>query len=129
MTPEVLEHDAVLFVHGQAVREYGGTHGLRDEGLLRAALARPVNRLAYGNPAPDLFDLAAAYAYGLARTHAFHDGNKRTAWACCVLFLALNGIRLHVPAPDVVGQMVALVGGALDEAGFAGWLRGARRLG
>ena len=60
-------------------------HGLKDEGLLHSALGRPVNKLAYAEPG--LFDLAAAYAYGLASNHAFNDANKRTAWACCVLFL------------------------------------------
>lgn len=79
MALEFLHSDAVLFVHDQAVREYGGTHGLRHDGLLHAALARPVNCLANGVPAPDPFDLAAAYAHGLARTHPFNDANKRTA--------------------------------------------------
>ena len=83
--PEFLEPDVVLFVHDQALREYGGVQGLKDEGLLHSALGRPVNKLAYAEPG--LFDLAAAYAYGLASNHAFNDANKRTAWACCVLFL------------------------------------------
>ena len=78
--PEFLEPDAVLFVHDQALREYGGVHGLKDEGLLHGALGRPVNKLAYVEPGSlDLFDLAAAYAFGLASNHAFNDANKRTA--------------------------------------------------
>ncbi len=78
--PEFLEPDVVLFVHDQALREYGGVHGLKDEGLLHSALGRPVNKLAYAEPGLlDLFDLAAAYAYGLASNHAFNDANKRTA--------------------------------------------------
>jgi len=126
--PEFLEPDVVLFVHDQALREYGGMHGLKDEGLLHSALGRPVNKLAYAEPGSlDLFDLAAAYAYGLASNHAFNDANKRTAWACCVLFLKVNGIELDTPAPIVVERMPLLAAGQLGEAGFAAWLRDCRR--
>ena len=126
--PEFLEPDAVLFVHDQALREYGGVHGLKDEGLLHSALGRPVNKLAYAEPGSlDLFDLAATYAYGLASNHAFNDANKRTAWACCVLFLKVNGVELDAPAAVVVERMPLLAAGRLDEAGFAAWLRDCRR--
>jgi len=126
--PEFLEADVVLFVHDQALREYGGMHGLKDEGLLHSALGRPVNKLAYAEPGSlDLFDLAAAYAYGLASNHAFNDANKRTAWACCVLFLKVNGIELDTPAAVVVERMPLLAAGQLGEAGFAAWLRDCRR--
>jgi len=126
--PEFLEPDVVLFVHDQALREYGGVHGLKDEGLLHSALGRPVNKLAYAEPGSlDLFDLAAAYAYGLASNHAFNDANKRTAWACCVLFLKVNGIELDTPAAIVVERMPLLAAGQLGEAGFAAWLRDCRR--
>jgi len=126
--PEFLEPDVVLFVHDQTLREYGGVHGLKDEGLLHSALGRPINKLAYAEPGSlDLFDLAAAYAYGLASNHAFNDANKRTAWACCVLFLKVNGVELDVPAAIVVERMPLLAAGRLDEAGFAAWLRGCRR--
>ena len=126
--PEFLEPDAVLFVHDQALREYGGVHGLRDEGLLHSALGRPVNKLAYAEPGSlDLFDLAAAYAYGLASNHAFNDANKRTAWACCVLFLKVDGAEIDVPAAVVVERMPLLAVGRLDEVGFAAWLRDCRR--
>jgi len=126
--PEFLEPDVVLFVHDQALREYGGMHGLKDEGLLHSALGRPVNKLAYAEPGSlDLFDLAAAYAYGLASNHAFNDANKRTAWACCVLFLKVNGIELDTPAAVVVERMPLLAAGQLGEAGFAAWLRDCRR--
>ncbi len=125
--PEFLEPDAVLFVHDQALREYGGVHGLKDEGLLHSALGRPVNKLAYAEPGSlDLFDLAAAYAFGLASNHAFNDANKRTAWACCVLFLKVNGVELDAPAAVVIERMPLLAAGRLDEAGFAAWLRGCR---
>ena len=126
--PEFLEPDVVLFVHDQALREYGGVQGLKNEGLLHSALGRPINKLAYAEPGSlDLFDLAAAYAYGLASNHAFNDANKRTAWACCVLFLKVNGIELDVAAAVVVERMPLLAAGQLGEAGFAAWLRGCRR--
>ena len=124
--PEFLERDVVLFLHDQALREYGGIHGVKDEGLLDSALGRPLNKLAHADPpAPDLFDLAAAYAFGIASNHAFNDGNKRTAWGCCVLFLKANGTSLQVATPDVVEQVIALVERRTDEAAFAAWLRGA----
>ena len=126
--PEFLKPDVVLFVHDQALREYGGVQGLKDEGLLHSALGRPVNKLAYAEPGSlDLFDLAAAYAYGLASNHAFNDANKRTAWACCVLFLKVNGVELDAPAAVVVERMPLLAKGRLDETGFAAWLRDCRR--
>lgn len=122
--PEFLEPDVVLFLHDQALREYGGVQGVKDDGLLQSALGRPVNKLGYAEPgALDLFDLAAAYAYGIASNHAFNDGNKRTAWSCCALFLKVNGVPLSVGAADVVERVLDLVEGRLDEAGFGAWLR------
>ncbi|ATR19451.1 Death ON curing protein (plasmid) [Roseomonas mucosa] len=126
--PEFLEADVVLFLHDQALREYGGIQGVKDEGMLHSALGRPENKLVYADAGiPDLFDLAAAYAYGLAANHPFNDGNKRTAWGCCVLFLKANGVELDVDAPRAVEQMLRLVEGRLDEAAFAAWLRVSRR--
>lgn len=126
--PEFLEADAVLFLHDQALREYGGIQGVKDEGMLHSALGRPENKLVYADTGiPDLFDLAAAYAYGLAANHPFNDGNKRTAWGCCVLFLKANGVELDVAAPQAVEQMLRLVEGRLDEVAFAAWLRVSRR--
>lgn len=117
----------MLFLHDQALQDYGGVPGLRDEGLLFSALARPVNKLAYAEPGSlDLFDLAAAYAFGVAANHAFNDANKRTAWACCVLFLKANGVGLAVAVSDAADQMALLASGGVDEAGFASWLRGMR---
>jgi death-on-curing protein len=114
----------VLFLHDQALREYGGLHGLKDDALLQSALGRPVHKLAYAESGTlDLFDLAAAYAYGIASNHAFNDGNKRTAWGCCVLSLKVNGIEVTLSAADAVNRVVRLVEGRLDERGFAAWLR------
>ncbi len=122
MTPVWLETDVVHFLHDQSIREYGGYHGVRDEDLLASGLSRARNRFEYEEDA-DLFGLAAAYAFGLAKNHAFLDGNKRTAWACCVLFLKVNGAEIAAPAADAVENMVALATGGMGEVAFAGWLR------
>ncbi len=122
--PEFLEPDVVLFLHDQALREYGGVQGVKNEDLLHSALGRPVNQQVYAEPGMvDLCQLAAAYAYGLASNHAFHDGNKRTAWSSCVLFLKLNGAEVVASAEDVIEQVVRLACGQLTEAEFATWLR------
>ena len=124
--PEFLERDVILFLHDQALREYGGVQGVKDKGLLDSALGWPRNKLAYADPSgPDLFELAAAYDFGLASNKAFNDGNKRTAWGCCMLFLKAKGCSLQVATLDVVEQVVALVEQRTDEAAFAAWLRAA----
>lgn len=124
MVPEFLEPDVVLFMHDQALREYGGTHGLKSEHLLLSALARAENRWHYAEgDFPDVTTLAADYAYGIARNHPFNDANKRTAWSCCVLFLRVNGFRVHVAASEVVETVVALASGAMTEEAFALWLK------
>ena len=126
--PEFLEADVVLFLHDQALREYGGIQGVKSENMLQSALSRPVGKLTYADASDlDLFDLAAAYAYGLASNHPFNDGNKRTAWSSCVLFLKANSIEIDVFAQDAVEQMVRLAIGSIDEHGFAAWLRASRR--
>lgn len=102
--------------------------GLRDEAALESALARPRQKLAYARKV-DLADLAAAYAFGLARNHPFNDGNRRIAFLVAVIFLSLNGWDFEAPDDAVVRQVVALADGRLSEAKFAGWLRaGLRRL-
>jgi death-on-curing protein len=121
--PEFLHADTVHFLHDQSLREFGGHHGLRDEGLLASALARPENRFAYAGEDADLFDLAASYAFGLARNHPFLDANKRTGWASAVLFLRLNEVRLRIPPLIAVPAMVDLACGVVDEAEFARLLR------
>jgi len=122
--PDFLEPDVVLFMHDQALKEYGGTHGLKSEDLLHSALARAENRWHYAEvPPTDTAILAAAYAYGIARNHPFNDANKRTAWSCCVLFLRLNGTCLQISAPEAVEAMVALASGEMEEDAFAVWLR------
>ena len=122
--PEFLEPDVVLFLHDQALREYGGIQGVKSEDMLHSALNRPVGKLTYADASDlDLFDLAAAYAYGLASNHPFNDGNKRTAWSSCVLFLKANSVEVDVLAQDAVEQIVRLAIGSINEHGFAAWLR------
>ena len=111
----------VLAVHEEQLAEHGGAAGVRDVGLLESALARPRNLAHYGEP--DVCELAAAYAFGLARNHPFIDGNKRSAFVATVLFLMLNGWRLTASDADSVLVMLNLAAGELDEAPFADWLR------
>lgn len=96
---------------------------MRDEGLLESALARPQQLHAYGDPAPDLADLAAALAHGLARNHPFVDGNKRTAHVAYRTFLVLNGAELVATDEEKYVAMMALAEGKLAEREFAAWLR------
>ena len=113
--------DVVYAVHDAQLAEHGGLPGLRDQGMLESALARPRNQAAYGNP--DAAALAAAYAFGLVRNHPFTDGNKRTGWVTARLFLADNGYRLHFDPADAVRTVEALAAGKLSEAELAAWFR------
>lgn len=115
----------VLAIHDAQLAEHGGLPGLRDMGLLESALARPRNLLAHApSAAPDAYDLAAAYAYGLARNHAFIDGNKRTAYVVCRLFLLLHGCDMAAPDVERVLVFERLGKGEVTERELAGWLRG-----
>ncbi len=118
-----LEKVLVLAIHDRQIAEHGGSAGGRDEGLLESALARPQQSHACGDPAPDLADLAAALAYGLARNHPFVDGNKRTAHVAYRTFLALNGAELVAADEEKYVAMLALAEGNLAEREFAVWLR------
>lgn len=119
-----LERRLALAIHDRQIAEHGGSSGVRDEGLLESALARPRQLFVYGDPPPDLADLAATLAYGLARNHPFVDGNKRTAYVACRTFIELNGARLNAPAEEKYLVMLALAEGELETAEFATWLRG-----
>lgn len=112
-----------LAIHDRQLAEHGGGEGIRDERLLESALARPQQLYAYGHPPPDLADLAAALAHGLARNHPFVDGNKRTAYVACRTFLALNDVDLAADAEEKYLMMLALAEGELDAEAFAAWLR------
>lgn len=111
----------LVILHDESLAEHGGASGIRDEGLLDSALARPLNLLAYGEP--DLAELAAAYGVGLAKNHAFVDGNKRVAFLAVGLFLALNGYRLIASQADATLTMLAVASSEIDEAAFALWIR------
>jgi death-on-curing protein len=108
-------------MHDRQLAEHGGLDGIRDRNVIESALARPLNLAAYGSP--DAADLAAAYAFGLARNHGFADGNKRTAWVVARLFLADNGGRLKFDPLDAVRTMEGVAGGSIDEAAMAAWFR------
>lgn len=108
-------------VHDRQLAQHGGLAGIRDAGAVESALARPQNLAAYGEP--DVCDLAAAYAWGLARNHGFSDGNKRTAWVTSRLFLADNGHRLRFDPADAVRTVEAVAGGTLTESNLAAWFR------
>lgn len=111
----------LLTLHDESLAEHGGASGLRDEGLLDSALARPLNLLAYGDP--DTADLAAAYGVGLAKNHAFIDGNKRVAFLAVGLFLARNGYRLNAAQADATLTVLSVASGEMDEPAFARWIR------
>jgi death-on-curing protein len=116
-----LETEVVVAIHDAQLAEHGGSSGTRDRGLLESALARPKNLDAYG--APDIFDLAAAYGFGIARNHSFVDGNKRTAFVAVELFLELNGHRLTADDQACVLTMLTVAAGDIDEPAFAAWIR------
>ncbi|MBK6638251.1 MAG: type II toxin-antitoxin system death-on-curing family toxin [Rhodocyclaceae bacterium] len=120
-----IEESVVWAIHEAQLAEHGGSAGVRDAGLLASALARPVNLAAYENP--DVAACAATYGYGISRNHPFIDGNKRTAFVCTELFLALNGMELFADDLACVVTMLAVAAGDLDEAAFASWLRESSR--
>lgn len=124
-----IEKPLVMLLHDRQLSEHGGMPGLRDEKLLESALARPQQLFAYGDPPPDLADLAASLAHGLAKNHAFVDGNKRTAYVAYRTFLELNDGRLEASAEQKYITLLSLANSELSEAEFAIWLRARLRLG
>jgi death on curing protein len=119
--PEWLDLNIVLDIHAEQLALFGGADGLRDRGMLESALARPLAKLAYTDA--DLAALAAAYAFGIARNHAFVDGNKRAAFGAMIVFLGLNGIDFDVAPEHATAMILAVAGGEIDEDGLAAWLR------
>ncbi len=110
----------VKTTHNIMIAKYGGTSGIRDEGLLESALARPINSHAYGQT--DLCALAAGYAYGIARNHPYIDGNKRTAFLTACLFLKINGLELTADEAITTTAVLDLAAGKISEEGFSTWL-------
>jgi death-on-curing protein len=113
--------EVVLAIHDRQLSEHGGGQGVRDPGALDSALARPQNLAAYGEA--DAAALAAAYAFGIVKNHAFVDGNKRTGWVVARLFLADNGHRLRFDKADAVRVVESLAAGPVTEDAVAAWLR------
>jgi death-on-curing protein len=115
------ERDA-LALHDRLLALHGGAVGLRDDGLLKSALARPQQHFAYAE-SPDIVDRAAAYTWGIVRNHPFADGNKRTGFVVGILFLELNGYRFNASEGDTAQMVLQLASGNLDEAGYIAFLR------
>lgn len=127
--PRWISKRAVLVLHEEQLAEHGGSAGLRDENLLDSALAKPQNVFAYED-APDIFRLAASYAFGIARNHAFVDGNKRTALVVSTTFLNLNGWDFEAPKTEVYATFYGLAAGEVSEEQMTAWFfRHAERIG
>ena len=119
--PVWIEEDLVLAIHDRQLAEHGGAEGVRDVPLLRSALARPQNHLAYENS--DIVELAAKYMAGIVQNHPFVDGNKRTGFVVGVLFLELNGYRFTASEEAAAQVVLELAAGRIDEAGLTAFLR------
>ena len=111
----------LITLHDESLATHGGSSGIRDEGLLDSALNRAANLALYGNP--DFADLAAAYGLGLAKNHAFVDGNKRAAFLSVGLFLGSNGYKLKATQVEATLTMLALAAGDMEETAIAAWIR------
>jgi death-on-curing protein len=116
-----LSRQLVLGMHDEQLSEHGGALGIRDEGLLESALARPLNRAGYGEP--DAVELGALYAIAIARNHPFVDGNKRTAFAALFMFLALNGMEFEPAEVDAAVTVLRMAAGELSDDEFTDWVR------
>jgi death-on-curing protein len=116
-----LSSQLILAIHDEQLAEHGGPTGLRDAGLLDSALARPLNRVGYGEP--DIAELAALYAMAIAQNHPFIDGNKRTAFVALELFLRLNGCVLTAADAEAVVMTLAMAAGELPDDEFTAWVR------
>jgi len=119
--PKWLDRRVLLAAHRVLLAEHGGAEGIRDEGLLDSALARPRNLLSYCSN-PDIFELAAAYAYGIARNHPFLDGNRRAAFLASYIFLSRNGYRPQMSEAETVVMMNRLAARDLSESELTAWL-------
>ena len=121
--PVWIEKHVALVYHDELLAEHGGAPGIRDQGLLESALARPKNIAAYGKGKPTLFRMAAAYASGLLRNHPFIDGNKRTALVVAIAFLELNGVSLTAGQEETYLAVYDLAAGRITEDDFEAWLQ------
>lgn len=119
--PQWVGRESVDDLHQRQLLRFGGAPGLRDEGLLESALAKPRHQFAYGES--DLCRLAASYVFGLAKNHPFVDGNKRAAFVTGLLFLNKNGLRFVASQADATATMLAVASGTMSEDALASWLR------
>ena len=117
-----LTKDMVEAFHRESLVRFGGSDGLRDEGLMLSALARPENIIAY-EPEADIFRLAAAYCTGIVKNHPFIDGNKRTGVLCAVVFLGINGVELSFDEATIVAMIYGLAASEVTELQLENWLR------
>jgi death-on-curing protein len=116
-----LSHELVLAIHDEQLAVHGGSQGIRGDGLLQSALARPLNRAGYGEP--DSAELAALYAIAIARNQPFIDGNKRTAYVALETFLILNGCRFPASDAEAVVATLAMAAGEMSDDEFTHWVR------
>src|ERR1700745_1417165 len=119
--PHWITYDQAIAIHSRQLRRFGGAPGLRDEGMLRSALERPINKWRYEQS--EMAELAAAYAFGLAKNHAFVDGNKRVAFIAMVVFLRKNGVRFAPDQAQSTKIILALAAGEVSEDNLARWIR------
>ena len=119
--PFWLTRQIIIAIHDEQLAIHGGASGLRDEGLLESALDRPRNKWSYENA--ELPELAAAYAFAIARNHPFVDGNKRTSFLALYTFLGVNGVDFDVPEADAAAMILSLAAGEADEFGLTRWIR------
>jgi death on curing protein len=119
--PKWVTYDQVVAIHSRQLRRFGGASGLRDDGMLRSALERPVNKWRYEQA--DLATLAAAYAFGLVKNHAFMDGNKRVAFMAMVVFLRWNDVRFAPDQAHATAIMISLAAGEVSEQSLVRWIR------
>jgi death on curing protein len=118
-----VREDVVFAVHEMQLARHGGLEGIRDRNIIESALSRPKQHSICGSPPPDPADLAAAYAFGIARNHGFNDGNKRTAWVVARLFLADNSIALKFDEVEAIQIMLRVASGEATEQELAQWFR------
>jgi death-on-curing protein len=121
--PIWIEPSVVEAIHEDQLAAHGGQEGIRDRGMLESALARPRNLWAYSQPRPDLAQLAASYVFGIVKNHPFIDGNKRTAFVACRLFLKRNRFELLATSEEKYLTFLSLAAGELSEEQLADWLR------
>jgi death-on-curing protein len=114
--------DTVLAIHSRQILEHGGLAGVREIGLLESALSRPTNKYSYDSPKPTIAQLASAYAFGLSKNHPFIDGNKRTAFVVCELFLRLNKLGIEASVEEKYTTFLSLADGTLSEDELANWI-------